>query len=829
MQRNYILFVVLSVLVMGGWLWIEQNYLRPPPQAKKEQTKAPPRLTPKEEAIALGAGLIGEQGMAGTLAGGPWLLALESLKAYVPPPARWAQIAEPLRPALFLLPTAPLPALALVAQLNAAVPAAAAPPVITRLGGDGYHLDVNLTSLGAGVRSLTLRQFQGANYLGRPTNEPLELIPDDPIQPSYLLHHFADAKAKNPVLGLGQALWEFKGKEMLQGGVQQATYTTLVPNLPVRLTKIYRLGPKDYHIGLLLKIEDDRERSAEGITLFRYQMAGAHGLPIEGEWYTQMFRNTYTLVVHANGQRYRVSDDSTNIAFRDGALPVPNAPRGDSMVQYAVSANQYFAAGIVVDNEQPSREEGGVPPASILAFARATRESEEHPGYFLGIQGNVLHFKVADHAAKKLVLRSYQLLPRVQHHIEKELELKENDRVVIYAYPTPAGEFVATWARRGHAERPQLDDVTNRVTSEVVELKPGRSVSHQFMLYHGPVKTAQLGTFSGDAAVPPALVERYTHTLNLDTMIDWPSNWFVQKIYFTDLVIFFTKLMHWLLNGLYGIVRNYGISIVLLTVIVRGAMFPISRRQAMFSVKMQELAPELKKIGEKHKNDPQARTQATMELYRKHNIHPLGSCLPMLLQLPIFLGLYFALQESIHFRLAPFLWMPNLAAPDMLFWWGEYIPWISDPDSQGGFFYLGPYFNLLPVVAVVLMVVQQQLMMPPPTDEQQEVQQKMMKYMSIFFGVLFYKMAAGLCIYFIATSLWGLGERRLLPRRQPSGPSAPPSGKGPPPTGKGPPPPGKGPPRPKPKPRGPIPKEEQTAMDKLKGWWAEVLEQARKK
>lgn len=139
-------------------------------------------------------------------------------------------------------------------------------------------------------------------------------------------------------------------------------------------------------------------------------------------------------------------------------------------------------------------------------------------------------------------------------------------------------------------------------------------------------------------------------------------------------------------------------------------MFPISRKQALFSIRMQELAPELKKIGEKYKDDPQARTQATMELYRKHKIHPLASCLPLVLQMPIFLGLYFCLQESINFRLANFLWIDNLAAPDMLVWWGESIPWISDPNSQGGMLYLGPFFNLLPVIAVALMIAQQQMM-----------------------------------------------------------------------------------------------------------------------
>ena len=80
--------------------------------------------------------------------------------------------------------------------------------------------------------------------------------------------------------------------------------------------------------------------------------------------------------------------------------------------------------------------------------------------------------------------------------------------------------------------------------------------------------------------------------------------------------------------------------------------------------------------------------------------------------------------------------------------------------DYGGFLYLGPYFNLLPIIAVALMIVQQKMMTPPPTDEQQEMQQKMMKYMMIFFGLMFYKVAAGLCVYFIASSLWGFAERQ---------------------------------------------------------------------
>jgi YidC/Oxa1 family membrane protein insertase len=165
---------------------------------------------------------------------------------------------------------------------------------------------------------------------------------------------------------------------------------------------------------------------------------------------------------------------------------------------------------------------------------------------------------------------------------------------------------------------------------------------------------------------------------------------------------------------------------------------------------------------------------AQMELYRKHGVNPLGTCWLLLLQMPIFMGLYFALQESIFFRLAEFwpTWIVNLAAPDMLFRWGEGIPFLSTPESYGGIFYLGPYFNILPIIAVSLMIVQQKMMTPPPTDEQQAAQQKVMKYMMIVFGFLFYKIAAGLCIYFIASTLWGLVERKFLPKKDLQGAGA---------------------------------------------------------
>src|SRR5205085_10376707 len=150
----------------------------------------------------------------------------------------------------------------------------------------------------------------------------------------------------------------------------------------------------------------------------------------------------------------------------------------------------------------------------------------------------------------------------------------------------------------------------------------------------------------------------------------------------------------------------------------------MSRKQALTSIRMQALQPELKKLKEKFKDDRQGFAMAQMELFRKNEISMFGSCWMIFLQMPIFMGLYYCLQESVHFRLAPFLWIRNLAAPDMLVYWTENIPLLSRPEDYGSLLYLGPYLNLLPICAVSLMIYQQQKMMPPAADEQQAMQQK---------------------------------------------------------------------------------------------------------
>lgn len=195
----------------------------------------------------------------------------------------------------------------------------------------------------------------------------------------------------------------------------------------------------------------------------------------------------------------------------------------------------------------------------------------------------------------------------------------------------------------------------------------------------------------------------------------------------------------------------YAFAIILLTVVVRGMMFPISKKQAIESEKMKVLAPKLKEIQDKHKDKPEEFAKAYRAFQKKYNYHPMVGCLPALLQLPIFYGLYTSLYQAVDLRLAQFLWIDNLAAPDALFEFGFTIPWFQFTT-----------FNLLPILTVILFVVQQKMFTPPPTSEEQAMTYKMMNYMMIFIGVMFYRVPAGLCLYFISSSLWGICERSIL-------------------------------------------------------------------
>lgn len=322
------------------------------------------------------------------------------------------------------------------------------------------------------------------------------------------------------------------------------------------------------------------------------------------------------------------------------------------------------------------------------------------------------------------------LIPRVAKPGENWFELAHALRVG----PVPADD-------------PRLTNVSCRLVSLPQKIEPGQSLRHEYDLFVGPKR--------------PELLAQYG--LSSVVYYGWP------------IFAFFAVPLVKVLHALYWLVPNYGLAIILLTVLVRLCMFPISHKQAVNAQKMQMLAPEIKKIAEKYKKDLEARTRAQRELFQKHNYNPWGGCLLLFIQLPIFIGLYRALMIDVDLRGATLFgdqirWCFNLAAPDMFYNWSRFMPdWVN---KGQGLFGLGPYLNLLPIATVAIFNWQQKKLMPPPTDEQQAMQQKVMQWMMIFMGVLFYKVPSGLCIYFMASSLWSIAERQFLPKptAQPVGP-----------------------------------------------------------
>ena len=290
------------------------------------------------------------------------------------------------------------------------------------------------------------------------------------------------------------------------------------------------------------------------------------------------------------------------------------------------------------------------------------------------------------------------------------------------------------------SSRKKLTNVSFRLLSTGVETPAGAVAHrHDYKLFFGPKV--------------PDMLEAY----GLGAQIDY--GWF-------DWI---AVAMLWILHTFYKFVGNYGIAIVMLTIVVRLMMFPLSRKQALNAAKMQELQPEIKRLAEKYKNKPEEKLKAQQELFKKHNYSVAGGCLPIFIQLPIFVGLYNSLKVDVELRQAPLIsesvrWASNLAAPDMFWYWKPFLPdFLAGEDS-----WLGPFLNLLPCVTIALFLLQQKMFMPPPTDEQSALQQKMMKYMMIFMCVMFFKVPGGLCVYFITSSLWSIAERQLLPKPKPA-------------------------------------------------------------
>lgn len=210
----------------------------------------------------------------------------------------------------------------------------------------------------------------------------------------------------------------------------------------------------------------------------------------------------------------------------------------------------------------------------------------------------------------------------------------------------------------------------------------------------------------------------------------------------------------------FGLPYAFGFAIILFTVVVRGATFPLNMQQIKSSKAMQELQPKMKELQEKYKNDREKLAQEQMALYKEHGVNPLGGCLPLLVQMPIWIALYRALINLSNEGLLNegFFWIPSLAGPVST--QGASFPpeWIWP--LVGGVPPLGwsatIAYLILPILLVVSQVYMQQMMTPPSTDPQQQSMQQVMKFMPLMFGYFALVVPAGLTLYWFTSNILAL-------------------------------------------------------------------------
>ena len=189
-----------------------------------------------------------------------------------------------------------------------------------------------------------------------------------------------------------------------------------------------------------------------------------------------------------------------------------------------------------------------------------------------------------------------------------------------------------------------------------------------------------------------------------------------------------------------AVLGNWGWTIIVLTILIKLAFFPLSAASYRSMAKMKLVTPKMTAIRERYQGDPQQMNTAMMELYKTEKINPLGGCLPIVVQIPVFIALYWVLLASVEMRHAPWLgWIQDLAAPD---------PWY-----------------ILPVVMAVSMFVQTKLNPTPPDP----IQAKVMMFMPIAFSVMFFFFPAGLVLYWVVNNLLSIAQQWAITKQSAEG------------------------------------------------------------
>jgi YidC/Oxa1 family membrane protein insertase len=256
------------------------------------------------------------------------------------------------------------------------------------------------------------------------------------------------------------------------------------------------------------------------------------------------------------------------------------------------------------------------------------------------------------------------------------------------------------------------------------DIRPGTQHTYQYSLFFGP-KSMKVLKNAG-------------HDLGKALNFGW----------FTVLA----KPCVWLMNKLYSVIPNYGIAIIILTLLIKIVLWPLGSKSYKSMSEMKKIQPLMKDIREKYKNDKKKMNEEVMSLYRTYKINPLGGCLPMVVQLPVFFALYRMLYQAIELRHAPFfLWIDDLSAPDRLFNFGFSIPFMEPPYG-------------IPVLTIIMggTMLLQQKMSPPMGDP---TQAKMMMFMPLIFTFIFINFSSGLVLYWLVNNILSISQQYYIQKK----------------------------------------------------------------
>ena len=281
-----------------------------------------------------------------------------------------------------------------------------------------------------------------------------------------------------------------------------------------------------------------------------------------------------------------------------------------------------------------------------------------------------------------------------------------------------------------------FDDIGNQIT--------GSSVSASFEineLYNIGVdlksnKTANISVYLG-----PLEYDRIKAlNMNLESIMNF--GWAIIRPV--------AKAVLWVLKSMHSIIPNYGIILILFSILVKLLVYPLTKKSYQSTQAMQAIQPEINNLREKYKNNPTKLNQATMELYKKKGVNPLGACFPMLLQMPLLISLFTVFRSTIELRGEPFVfWIKDLSAPDIIFYLPFKVPIYGD------------YVCALPILMALSMYAQQKMMTPSGPGPQQQQQKIMQYFMMAFFFLLFNSFPSGLNLYYTLFNVLTIAQQKL--------------------------------------------------------------------